>query len=147
MAKLNSVDLLKVKMSQINIFPLHLHFLRKILIHMYGLQQFEVLLFLHQKTPISAFYTLLEHPDPVNILMLALHHHKHILIYYHSWHKVFTLIIIRADAPTLKNEYTSQSRRFHLLKIIPHICHFLYLFSPAFSTTGIRYSVPFFNIP
>ena len=84
MAKLNSVDLLKVKMFQINIFPLHLHFLRKILNHMYFLQQFEVLLFLHQKTPISAFYMLLEHPDSVNILILALHHHKNILYYYHS---------------------------------------------------------------
>ena len=84
MAKPNSVDLLKVKMSRINIFPLHLHFLRKILNHMYFLQQFEVLLFLYQKTPISAFYMLLEHPDSVNILMLALHHHKNILYYYHS---------------------------------------------------------------
>ena len=32
-------------------------------------------------------------------------------------------------------------------KLTSHICHFHYLFSPAFSMTGIRYSVPFFNIP
>ena len=60
-----------------------------------------------------------------------------------SWHKLFTLIIIQADAPTPKNEYTSQSRLFHLLKILPHIWNLLYIFS----ITGIRYSVPFFSIP
>ena len=32
------------------------------------------------------------------------------------------------------------------LAILPYICHFHYTFSPAFSTTGMRYSVPFFNI-
>lgn len=39
----------------------------------------------------------------------------------------------------------------HLLKILPHICHSSYNFSPVFSAgisiTGIRYSVPLFSIP
>lgn len=64
-----------------------------------------------------------------------------------SWHKVFTLIIIQADDPTPKNKYTFQSRPFHLLNIISHICHFHHIFSPTFSTTGSWYSIPHFNIP
>ena len=36
---------------------------------------------------------------------------------------------------------------FLTIEILPYICHLLYNFSPAFSTTGMRYSVPFFNIP
>jgi hypothetical protein len=34
---------------------------------------------------------------------------------------MLTLIIIQADTSLLKNEYTSQSRLSHLLKILPHI--------------------------
>ena len=48
---------------------------------------------------------------------------------------------------SLKNEYTSQSRCSHLLKILPYIFLFLYIFSPVFSTTGIWYSVPLLSIP
>ena len=69
-----------------------------------------------------------------------------LLYFYHSWHKIFALIIIQADATLLKNEYTSQSRLLHLLKILPYICLFHYIFSPVLSTTGIWYSVPLFNI-
>ena len=71
-------------MSRINIFPLHLHFHHKISNHMYYLQQFEALLFLHQKTPISAFYMPLELLDSVDIPMLALLRRKSMVPLYHS---------------------------------------------------------------
>ena len=51
---------------------------------MYYLQQFEVLLFLHQKTPISAFYMPLELLDSVDIPMLALLRRKSMVPLYHS---------------------------------------------------------------
>ena len=50
---------------------------------MYYLQQFEVLLFLHQKTPISAFYMLLELLDSVDIPMLAVLRRNSMMFFYH----------------------------------------------------------------